>query len=297
MSDTGKQSASEDETLAQDENKQYQQYVKRIKEIKNITIARSKENRTEMAGRTLLKEFTEMLQFSRKLQAQEHARNTQTGVCEAFCIIMSDNPEGIELAINKSDIVGELMKLLSEDIPLEEIEVIHVSALKLLCTFGKPEHRRQFKDANIVLYTAAALYKLISGEWYLVGYKCLHPYFKTFEEQGINIILFEDGLKKGNCQKTVDLSAQCLSLLYQQRELPENMKKDVITQLKQGLYNIDKADIKCSSRGLLSLAQNKGNVDMILADNFLVELEEVIKVSQLGSTGIDKLLQELQFHY
>lgn len=64
---------------------------------------------------------------------------------------MSDNPEGIDLAINKSDsdIVGELMKLVHDDIPLEEIETIHVSALKSLCAFGKPEHRHQLYERGI----------------------------------------------------------------------------------------------------------------------------------------------------
>ncbi|KAA6377579.1 MAG: hypothetical protein EZS28_026895, partial [Streblomastix strix] len=307
MQQTGEQSVSEVQTPYKDENQHYSKYLQRIKEMKEITTARPKEMRTELAGRTMLKELTEMLQFSRQLQIKEHARNIQTGVCEVICIIMGDNPEAIDLAINKSDIVRELMKLLRDDIPLDEIEVIHISALKSFCAFGRPEHRRELyklgvqnsiihfmksDKPNITLFTSEALYKILSGEWFLMGNKCLHPYFDTFEEQGIIQILFEDGLKGSNCEGTIETSAECLSLLYQQRELPDYMKEKVITQLKKGLHSEDKADIQCSSRGLLCLAQNKGNVDMILADNFLSELEEVIKLSQFGSSDFDKLLQE-----
>lgn len=51
---------------------------------------------------------------------------------------MSDNSDAIELALN-SDLVNELMILLRDDLPIEEMSVIHLSALKSLCSFGTPK--------------------------------------------------------------------------------------------------------------------------------------------------------------
>ncbi|KAA6355790.1 MAG: hypothetical protein EZS28_048683, partial [Streblomastix strix] len=245
-----------------DEQQQYLKYIQRIREIKNNTIARLKENRTEMAGRGILVELIEMLQWARKLEIKEYARNIQQDVCEVVIIIMSDNSDAIDLAL-QSDLVQELMKLLKDDLPFEEVDVIHISALKSFCTFGSPEQRHILYDLGlykimvpflkstnntVAQFTSTALYKLFSWVWYLHGGKSLNPQFEALDHDGIIQILFEDGLRKGKNEKTKVFCADCLGLIFRARELPFDMKSEIIAELKKGLVSLDKSDIKCSSR-------------------------------------------------
>ncbi|KAA6379196.1 MAG: hypothetical protein EZS28_025277 [Streblomastix strix] len=229
--------------LNEDESKQqYLKHFEKLKEIKETIIARKKENRTEMIRRGLLNQFIEFLNWARNQKVKEYARNIQTQTCDAISIVMSDNPEAIELAIN-NEFILQLKMLLNQDIPLEEVNAIHISSVKSLCTFGNPENRQELfnlgmqqaiirnlksKNPKVTLYTAASIYKIISSEWYLSGNKCLHPQFEVLEHDGVINALFEDGIKEGNDEETKFFCADCLGLLYQKRELPEIMKKEVI---------------------------------------------------------------------
>ncbi|KAA6380403.1 MAG: hypothetical protein EZS28_024070, partial [Streblomastix strix] len=149
---------------------------------------------------------------------------------------------------------------------------MHIAALKSFCAFGKPEYRhllfergliqkivRNLKNSNdiVALDTVSAIYKIISAEWYIYNGQGLNPQFEVLESDGVINTLFEVGLRQGHTDQIKEASAECLSLLYQNRELPENMKEVVITQLKKELHAQNRANIKCSSRGLLCLAQNK----------------------------------------
>ncbi|KAA6392747.1 MAG: putative AGC family protein kinase [Streblomastix strix] len=116
--------------------------------MKDTTIARIKNDRTDILGRGMLVEFIAMIQWARKQNNKENARNIQSGVCEIITIIMSDNSDAIELALN-SDLVNELMILLRDDLPIEEMSVIHLSALKSLCSFGTPKQRHILSERGL----------------------------------------------------------------------------------------------------------------------------------------------------
>ncbi|KAA6380998.1 MAG: putative aurora kinase A [Streblomastix strix] len=227
-----------------------------------------------MIGKGLLDEFSEMLKFAR-ITEKEYAFNIQTQVCETISIIMSDNSTAIDYAI-KSSIVDQLKTMLKYDISLKEVDIVHIAALKSLCTFGTPLQRRILVNQGVIqtfiplmknskekikLCIAQAMHKCLSCEQYLGNRECQYPYFEQLEQDGVIQILFEEGFNKNVNEETRQVSADCLSLLYQARELPtvQNMKKEVIGQLKKALHHKDRVDVKCSSRALLSLAQHQEN--------------------------------------
>ncbi|KAA6357562.1 MAG: hypothetical protein EZS28_046911, partial [Streblomastix strix] len=171
-------------------NIQQQKYTQYIADLRSKITASNVDDRIEVAYAGFI-ELSDILKWTFD-QNKEVARDIQLGVCEITTIILGNNPDAIEIAL-ETRIVKELMQLLGTVLPLEEVTFSNLDSVLSLAQFGTVQQRHQLfelglpqaiirnlksQDSNVTEKTAGTIYKVVSGPWYQFGFKCLHPQYE-----------------------------------------------------------------------------------------------------------------------
>ncbi|KAA6376740.1 MAG: hypothetical protein EZS28_027733 [Streblomastix strix] len=231
-----------------------------------------------------VKNELEIIERGTEIQKEE-IRQKKIKTCQKIVSIFigKENYEGKKLAI-ESGIIDALLNLLIK-YPLDNITISHIWAfyiftyssdeIKLLLISKNPFqallHLLDHPNIFIVNRAVVSIYNILLAGSKTTATSDPHPHFATIQAfDGIQKLyeLFQNNTS----QYLKNTSAECISLLFRAKELPNQMKRDIINHFKAILIR-QEDDQKASAKVSLSkLAQNSANLAEIMKD---VDLNQI----------------------
>ncbi|KAA6379436.1 MAG: hypothetical protein EZS28_025036 [Streblomastix strix] len=232
-----------------------------------------------------MKNELEIVEIGTEIQKEEK-RQKKIKTCQKIVSIFigKKNNEGKKLAI-ESGIIDALFHLLMT-YPLGEIAISHIWALFIFTYSSNNEIKmllisknsyqallRLFDHPNIFIVNRAvvSIYNILLAGSNTIASSEPHPHFATIQTfDGIQklYVLFQ----MNTSQYSKNFAAICLGELFISKELPDNMKKEIISHLK-AIFSRQEDDQKVSAKDTLSqLAQNSTNLAEIMKD---VDLDQI----------------------
>ncbi|KAA6396391.1 MAG: hypothetical protein EZS28_008087 [Streblomastix strix] len=250
---------------------QFSEYRTYLAQLLVEVAGASAEERLIVAQHGAFNELVNILRWARE-QDKDISRPLQEWICESVENIIDNNISSAEIAF-QTEILIELQNLLENILPLEEVKFVHADALKLFTTYGRTDEQQKImydmgltqtflktmksKNSGVVEKSSAAIINMMIYDDNIMDKKELHKNFSECEQKGIISSLFQDGIINGKSDNAKQTSAYGLGWLFKTKELPNNMKSDVIKQLKSAMKNQTRVIQMNSSNALSILAWNQ----------------------------------------
>ncbi|KAA6378522.1 MAG: hypothetical protein EZS28_025950 [Streblomastix strix] len=251
-----------------------------------------------------MKNELEIVERGTEIQKDE-IRQRKIKTCQKIISIFigKENNEGKKLAI-ESGIIDALLHLLMA-YPLDNITISHIWALFIFTYSSSDEIRlllisknsfqallRLLDHPNIFVVNRAvvSIYNILLAGSNTTASSEPHPHFATIQPfDGIQklISLFQRNIS----QYSKNFAAICLGELFKSKELPDNMKREIISHLK-AIFSRQEDDQKASAKDALSkLAQNSANIAEIMKD---VDLNQIANNLRKKLDGNEEQLKQIK---
>ncbi|KAA6389971.1 MAG: hypothetical protein EZS28_014502 [Streblomastix strix] len=231
-----------------------------------------------------MKNELEIVESGTEIQKEEiRQRKIKTSQKIISIFIGKKNIEGMKLAIEFG--VFDVLFHLLITYPLEQITISHIWAfyiftyssveIKLLLISKNPFQAlfRLFDHPNIFVVNRAivSIHNILLTGLNTTATSDPHPYFATIQAfDGIQklYVLFH----KNVSQYSKKFSAECIYRLFRAKELPNQMKREIINHFKAILIRSEDDEKIFAKEALSQLAQNSANLAEIMKD---VDLDQI----------------------
>ncbi|KAA6362398.1 MAG: hypothetical protein EZS28_042075, partial [Streblomastix strix] len=246
----------EENILNRQEQADHLQYLANQKAlIEGMTL----EQREQLMYGDILRQLAQRLQWSHN-NLPIHARTVQDAVCEVFSLLFEGSQDAVFFIIH-SQFLKEIVILIGEDIPTEEVKLIHLQGIHHLTENGgqydcfKIFNHGVDKSVAKVLKSTDQEVVEISVSIILKIINCKIRVDKTNQSQ-LYSVLERDGVIHALCQdilmreevkeKMKNDVAISLGSLFTIGKISQQVRQAVIIQLKKGLISKDKDIMKKS---------------------------------------------------
>ncbi|KAA6372938.1 MAG: hypothetical protein EZS28_031535 [Streblomastix strix] len=204
-----------------------------------------------IAQRGIFYELVNILKWAKE-QNKELARPLQECVCQIVQTLIDENKPVVDISF-QTEILTELKYLVDNTLSLDEIKFIHVDTLKQFTSFGTTyEQEKIMYDmglaqtflktmksqlCRVVEKSAVAIVNIMIYDGFELNKQEPHPNFLECDHKGIISSLFQDGIINGKSQLAKSICAYGLDWIFKTMQLPNEMKPDIVKQLKVGMKN------------------------------------------------------------
>ncbi|KAA6383818.1 MAG: hypothetical protein EZS28_020656 [Streblomastix strix] len=251
-----------------------------------------------------MKNELEIVESGTELQKEE-IRQKKIKTCQKIVSIFigKKNNEGKKLAI-ESGVIDALLHLLMA-YPLDNITISHILALQIFTYSSSNEIKlliisknsfqallRLFDHPNIFVVNRAvvSIYNILLAGSNTTTTSEPHPHFATVQAlDGIQKLyaLFQRNMS----QFSKDFAAISLGELFISKELPDNMKREIIGHFKAILIRSEDNEKDSAKDALSQLAQNSANLAEIMKDVDLNQIANNLRKKLDGNEEQQKQIQ------
>ncbi|KAA6378845.1 MAG: hypothetical protein EZS28_025628 [Streblomastix strix] len=251
-----------------------------------------------------MKNELEIVERGTELQKEE-IRQRKIKTCQKIISVFigKENNEGKKLAI-ESGIIDALLNLLIT-YPLGEIAISHIWALYIFTYASNNEIKlllisknsfqallRLFDHPNIFVVNRAvvSIYNILLAGSNTTTPSQPHPHFATIQAlDGIQKLytLFQRNIS----QYSKNFAAICLGELFKSKQLPNQMKREIINHFKAILIRSEDDEKVFAKDALSQLAQNAANLAEIMKD---VDLDQVANNLRKKLDGNEKQQKQIK---
>ncbi|KAA6387005.1 MAG: hypothetical protein EZS28_017468 [Streblomastix strix] len=152
----------------------------------------------------------------------------------------------------------------------------------------------QHKDNQIVLLSLQSICSLLKGGLDTTEVNVQHPHYNIIDSSnGIKILhkLF----KTAQSKELQEISAICIGYIYRSKEIQDKfIKKDIITFLKNTVYDLNEWTRVASIEAISLLAQNQVNLAEIISDEFFISIAQDLRKQLIGIETTKKQINQKQ---
>ncbi|KAA6381976.1 MAG: hypothetical protein EZS28_022498 [Streblomastix strix] len=251
-----------------------------------------------------MKNELQLVEVGTEIQKDE-IRQRKIKTCQKIVAVFigKKNNEGKKLAI-ESGIIDALLNLLIT-YPLGEIAISHIWALQIFTYASNNEiklllisknsfqallHLFDHPNIFVVNRVIASIYNILLAGSNTTASSDHHPHFATIQAlDGIQKLyaLFQ----KNASQYSKNFAAECPGELFKSKELPDNMKREIISHFKAILIRSEDNEKDSAKDALSQLAQNSANLAEIMKDVDLNQIANNLRKKLYGNEEQQKQIK------